>query len=235
MSEAFAPWILKTSAITPKSTFLPALAVGPTPFAVPDGLTTNPSGPVLVPASLSAQQDSVRVLTTKDTFGPNFTGSLASATLQSFLESKLQARMAGLGSPMYALTWRQWDMLSGPPICALRASARRISDSAYGGWPTPEAEEARRGYQNRSNGKKGTQESMTTVVVNSLGDKPHLHPHSPTRLTSTGKMLTGFGAGMESGGQLNPAHSRWLMGYPLEWDVCAPTATRLSRKSPFSS
>ena len=37
------------------------------------------------------------------------------------------------------------------------------------------------------------------------------------------------------GGSLNPQWVEWLMGFPLGWTVCAPSATPSSRKSPKSS
>lgn len=104
------------------------------------GLTTGPSGLVPAPASPSPSPADARAPTTSGTSGPSGGDSSPSASLQSSLESRLRALMAGRGSTLYALTWKHWDMPSGPPICALRASARRTSasDSSLGrsGWPT---------------------------------------------------------------------------------------------------
>lgn len=165
--------------------------------------------------------------------------------------------MAGNGSPLFALTWKAWSMPAGLPICALRASARRTSGNDYIGWPTPTAADERtrthdykrgllsvwgaadlaswatptaRDYRSNSATEEYHAKRAEHTRGKALNEQAHQLPTHQARLTASGEMLTGLPAGMENGGQLNPAHSRWLMGYPAEWDDCAPTETRSRRK-----
>ena len=55
------------------------------------------------------------------------------------------------------------------------------------------------------------------------------------QLVISGDTRSSLNAGTGKRGQLNPAHSRWLMGYPPAWDDCAVTAMPSSRKSRKSS
>ena len=115
---------------------------GHSPCASPDGQTKGRSGPVPVRANRSAAQEKMTAFSTRGTCGPLFEGLSPSAILQSSLANKLRANLGENGSPECAVTWKEWDMPSGAPICALRASARRTSDSVFIGWPTPRAEDS---------------------------------------------------------------------------------------------
>lgn len=99
------------------------------------------------------------------------------------------------------------------PAPGLQAAANLTS------WPTTSTRDYKGGYRGgrMRNGKISTD----TLDV-------------AAQLTS-GQTAIGSPAATENHGQLNPAHSRWLMGLPPEWDACAPTATPSSRKSPKPS
>ncbi|MYC32114.1 MAG: hypothetical protein F4X64_02925, partial [Chloroflexi bacterium] len=73
------------------------------------------------------------------TYGRNSGASLRIANPQSSMVSRLQALLAGRGFPWFELRWKYWDMLLGPPICALRASALRTPVSGIGLWRSPTA------------------------------------------------------------------------------------------------
>ena len=78
-------------------------------------------------------------------------------------------------------------------------------------WPTPAAHEARLGYQRRDTGKKGTQKSLSTIVIDTEGGRE------------------------KTTGQLNPTWVEWLMGYPTGWTDLSVLETVSSHKSPTTS
>jgi hypothetical protein len=86
-----------------------------------------------------AQIAATHGLPTAATYGRKPGASSHDAARLASLESRLQALTDLNGSPEYALRWKSSPMLLGAPIIRLRASARRISDSAFSGWPTPMA------------------------------------------------------------------------------------------------
>lgn len=105
------------------------------------------------------------------------------------------------------------------------------------GWPTPVANddnktpEAHLAMKKRMGERDGSNSDRTAITSLQVMAKFT----QPARLTASGQMLTGSCAGMESGGQLNPDLSRWLMGYPAAWGSCGATAMQSIRTRRRSS
>lgn len=177
---------------------------GPSRYGSPEFPTTPTSGPDRVRASHSPPPAAAGAPPTSATCGPSGSGSSASADLQSSLESRLRAELAGHGSELFALTWKARDMPSEPPICALRASARRMSGSGCSSWPTTAARDWKSSASNKHNDN-----------ARPLNEVARLASWPTARATDGGK-----GVGEKIGvGQDLPTTSR-LASWPT------PTATR---------
>jgi len=93
------------------------------------------------------------------------------------------------------------------------------------GWPTPTSRDHKDGKE------------CPNVPLNALLGRVAWLSDQAARITADGIMLTGCSAGMESGVQLNPAFSAWLMGFPEAWCKAAiscqlPTRLRKAPKKP---
>jgi len=204
----FKPTISK---VTSNTTSSPESVGGAERYGSRGGPTMNPSGRGVAHVNPSASQAKEAESTTPDTFGPFGENSLRSARLQSCLESKLRVRLAETGSPLYVLKWKHWDMGLGPPICALRASARRISDNDFGGWPTPRTSDA------HGPGLHGTGGMDLRTAIRFRA--PRTTPRTAKEYDAT------------TIGGVNPAWLGWLMGFPTKWREYAPGLMPSSRKS----
>lgn len=81
------------------------------------------------------------------------------------------------------------------------------------GWPTPQV-------SNITNATTVQMSGDGRETPNKIGWAASLC--GPLRLTVFGEMRTGCFVEMANGVQLNPAHSRWLMGLPRAWDESSP-------------
>ena len=224
---------------------LPVSASGPTLFDWLDGPMTAPSGLEAAPASLSASPATTSALTTSDTSGPSGSTLFNSADLQRSLESKLKERCGMGGLTLFAQTWRAKATPLGRQYWAHTASVPRISVRDCGSWPTPRREdsESTGGHRGRADTLHSATQLAAWATPQSRDHKGSrtgeaLYTHNSRPLNEQAAMLVpasgmppiGSTAETAKLGQLNPAHSRWLMGLPAEWDACAPTATRSVRR-----
>lgn len=107
----------------------------------------------------------------------------------------------------------------GALIEAMRSRGPDLAAAvSLAGWPTAMAGTPAQNGNNAAGNNDSSRKTMQMVTTD-----------QPMRITTSGMLLTGCSAGMESGGQLNPEHSRWLMGYPVAWGFCGAMAMQSTR------
>lgn len=105
-------------------------------------------------------------------------------------------------------------------------NSRPLNEVAMlGSWATPAAKEAGGTPEQFLARKEKAKENGSSLGVSLTSLSLQV------TLAASGETPSGSSAATVKPGQLNPAHSRWLMGLPPEWDACTPTATRSSRRS----
>lgn len=137
---------------------------------------------------------------------------------QGGMPFSMAAALTGWVTP----TSRDWKDSAG--MTAQRDGKNRIDQlprqAFLMGWPTPRAVDGEKGSRSIQGctsemKRKGRLDDLPSMAVWSTSS-------TPLRLTVFGEMRIGSYVEMENGVQLNPSHSRWLMGLPRAWDESSP-------------
>ena len=143
--------------------------------------------------------------------------------------------ITGLGGSIeYVETWKERVTPSGLRYWEHTASGRRTSGSGCSGWHTPKATDGTKGGPNQTGGTL-VQDAMLSGwgTPNTRDHKAEIDPEAwkregqgqplsrQVRGTTTPSSTAGT-TGAAASPCLNPAFSRWLMGFPETWDTCSP-------------
>lgn len=127
------------------------------------------------------------------------------------------------GTPEAFLERKRQAIANGASMGVTISDLAMQVQSYLAGWSTPQTSDHVEGSRTKSESNQKCLGRDMNQFVKDL--------NQACRITTSGEMLIGSTAEMESSGPLNPEHSRWLMGYPREWGYCGAMGMQLLRKS----
>lgn len=128
-----------------------------------------------IPASRSRQQESDLEKKTQDTSGPTLQTAFAFADPDGASLKTLKDTLPA-GCVTSCQTWQEWVTEQRGDYSQRVKLAHHTKGSGSTSWPTVAAHEPRLGNQIRRPGKKGTQKSLTTIVMEQNGPAAQDNP-----------------------------------------------------------